>query len=394
VLNGNHFPSYDVTMDLVRALATGRAEPKADAQQIAKRWHELWRETQLLKRRASKLSAQERKSASANAQEIVEVAEREAERLRAEAAAERATAARAAEEILAQARKEADEIRRESAETRSALVVDKAAMEVDKISTRIDIWSSLEPVKRELDGQLVPGTIVRIVGSVGVLVRLPRGVGMVPFDELRVPTPRGLAMAVRPKVGDTIFLKVASVDLAAWPVKLSLCQAFEGLTGDASADQFDPTLYGMAASYDAEGNYQYPEGFDPKSGEWLEGYEVQREEWERQYVEAKARFEQHQREIGRLQRVADEAEQQMWPLVLEAVAQRSKVAWVMVSQNVEVLSIGDRALRLGFTSVGLLDNFKGSNREEVLREALREVTGVDWDLDIVLHPASQRGNSQ
>ena len=50
--------------------------------------------------------------------------------------------------------------------------------------------------------------------------------------------------------------------------------------------EFDPTLYGMAASYDDQGNYIYPEGFDPETNDWLEGYENQREEWERQYAEA------------------------------------------------------------------------------------------------------------
>jgi small subunit ribosomal protein S1 len=72
-------------------------------------------------------------------------------------------------------------------------------------------------------------------------------------------------------------------------------------------DQFDPTLYGMAASYDAEGNYVYPEGFDPETGEWLEGYDTQREEWERQYAEAQARFEQHQKQIADARKADAEA---------------------------------------------------------------------------------------
>ena len=35
--------------------------------------------------------------------------------------------------------------------------------------------------------------------------------------------------------------------------------------------EFDPTLYGMAAEYDEQGNYKYPEGFDPETNEWLDG---------------------------------------------------------------------------------------------------------------------------
>ncbi|MEV6184260.1 30S ribosomal protein S1, partial [Streptomyces sp. NPDC052015] len=60
---------------------------------------------------------------------------------------------------------------------------------------------------------------------------------------------------------------------------------------------FDPTLYGMAASYDDQGNYIYPEGFDPETNDWLEGFESQREVWETQYAEAQQRFEQHQAQV-------------------------------------------------------------------------------------------------
>ncbi|HET9561925.1 MAG TPA: 30S ribosomal protein S1, partial [Propionibacteriaceae bacterium] len=78
-------------------------------------------------------------------------------------------------------------------------------------------------------------------------------------------------------------------------ISLSLKQANEGV--DATADDFDPTLYGMAASYDDQGNYLYPEGFDPETGEWLEGYEEQRAAWERQYAEAHARWEAHKKQV-------------------------------------------------------------------------------------------------
>src|SRR4029453_17979032 len=62
-------------------------------------------------------------------------------------------------------------------------------------------------------------------------------------------------------------------------------------------EHFDPTLYGMAATYDNEGNYVYPDGFDPETGEWLDGYEKQREEWERQYAEARGRWEAHTKQV-------------------------------------------------------------------------------------------------
>ena len=62
-------------------------------------------------------------------------------------------------------------------------------------------------------------------------------------------------------------------------------------------EHFDPTLYGMAATYDAEGNYIYPEGFDPETGEWLEGFDKQREAWEKQYADARERWEAHTKQV-------------------------------------------------------------------------------------------------
>ena len=52
----------------------------------------------------------------------------------------------------------------------------------------------------------------------------------------------------------------------------------------------------MPARYDAEGNFIYPEGFDPDTQEWKPGYESQREEWERQYAEAQERFMAHRKQ--------------------------------------------------------------------------------------------------
>jgi small subunit ribosomal protein S1 len=64
----------------------------------------------------------------------------------------------------------------------------------------------------------------------------------------------------------------------------------------------------MPATYDEQGNYVYPDGFDPETGEWLEGYEQQREEWEQQYAEARSRFEAHRRQVTEARSKAAEDE--------------------------------------------------------------------------------------
>jgi len=63
--------------------------------------------------------------------------------------------------------------------------------------------------------------------------------------------------------------------------------------------EFDPALYGMLTEYDDQGNYKYPEGFDPETNEWKEGFEAQREKWEQDYAAAQARWEAHKKQVAK-----------------------------------------------------------------------------------------------
>jgi len=95
-------------------------------------------------------------------------------------------------------------------------------------------------------------------------------------------------------VDDELFVKIIDIDLERRRISLSLKQANEG--HEVEIEAFDPTQYGMAARYDAEGNFIYPEGFDPDTQEWKPGFDAQREEWERQYAVAQERFMAHKKQ--------------------------------------------------------------------------------------------------
>jgi small subunit ribosomal protein S1 len=84
------------------------------------------------------------------------------------------------------------------------------------------------------------------------------------------------------------MVKVIDIDLERRRISLSLKQANEDYT-----EEFDPAKYGMADSYDEQGNYIFPEGFDSETNEWLEGFEKQRAEWEARYAEAERRHKMH-----------------------------------------------------------------------------------------------------
>jgi len=105
-------------------------------------------------------------------------------------------------------------------------------------------------------------------------------------------------------VDDELFVKIIDIDLERRRISLSLKQANEGT--EVEIEAFDPTQYGMAARYDAEGNFIYPEGFDPETQEWKPGHDSQREEWERQYQEAQVRFLAHKKQKAEA-KVADAA---------------------------------------------------------------------------------------
>jgi small subunit ribosomal protein S1 len=166
-------------------------------------------------------------------------------------------------------------------------------MERERVSlslkaTQEDPWQHF--ARTHAIGQIVPGKVTKLV-PFGAFVRVEDGIeGLVHISELaerHVELPEQVV-----QVGQEIFVKVIDIDLDRRRISLSLKQANEAVSGE-----FDPTLYGMAAEYDEQGNYKYPEGFDPETNEWLPGYEAQREKWEREYAEAHARWEAHRAQV-------------------------------------------------------------------------------------------------
>jgi small subunit ribosomal protein S1 len=178
--------------------------------------------------------------------------------------------------------------------------LDRERVSLSLKATQEDPWRLY--ARTHAIGQIVPGKVTKLV-PFGAFVRVEEGIeGLVHISELaerHVEIPEQVV-----QVGDDCMVKVIDIDLDRRRISLSLKQANEGMTPDT---EFDPTRYGMVAEYDAEGNYIYPEGFDPDTQDWQPGYEKQREEWERQYAEAHVRYEQH---IAQLKKAA-EAEAQV-----------------------------------------------------------------------------------
>ncbi|MEJ7633458.1 30S ribosomal protein S1 [Aeromicrobium sp.] len=169
--------------------------------------------------------------------------------------------------------------------------MDRERVSLSLKATQEDPWQHF--ARTHQIGQIVPGKATKLV-PFGAFVRVEEGIeGLVHISELaerHVEIPEQVV-----QIGDSVMVKIIDIDLERRRISLSLKQANE--TEAAVSDDFDPTLYGMTSSYDAEGNYIYPDGFDPETGEWQEGFDEARATWEKQYAEAHERWEAHKKQI-------------------------------------------------------------------------------------------------
>ena len=171
--------------------------------------------------------------------------------------------------------------------------LDRERVSLSLKATQEDPWQVF--ARTHAIGQVAPGKVTKLV-PFGAFVRVADGIeGLVHISELSGKHVELAEQVV--SVGEEVFVKIIDIDLERRRISLSLKQANESV--DPNGTEFDPALYGMATEYDENGEYKYPEGFDPESGAWLEGFDAQREKWEQEYAAAQARWEQHKAAVAK-----------------------------------------------------------------------------------------------
>ncbi|WP_405931831.1 DNA polymerase III subunit gamma and tau [Streptomyces sp. NBC_00827] len=81
----------------------------------------------------------------------------------------------------------------------------------------------------------------------------------------------------------------------------------------------------------------------------------------------------------------------LWPNILEAVKNRRRFTWILLSQNAQVTGFDGTTLQIGFVNAGARDNFASSGSEEVLRQALSEQFNVQWKIDAIVDTSGGSG---
>ncbi|MCT2589853.1 DNA polymerase III subunit gamma and tau [Streptomyces sp. N2-109] len=85
---------------------------------------------------------------------------------------------------------------------------------------------------------------------------------------------------------------------------------------------------------------------------------------------------------------------QMWPQILEAVKNRRRFTWILLSQNAQVMGFDGTTLQVGFSNAGARDSFANSGSEEVLRQALGDALQVQWKVEAIVDPSGGTGHGQ
>lgn len=81
----------------------------------------------------------------------------------------------------------------------------------------------------------------------------------------------------------------------------------------------------------------------------------------------------------------------LWPDIVEATKRRRRVAWMILTQNCQVVAVDGKTVTIGFSNAGARDSFVSGGCDEVFRQAAIDVVGADWRVETIVDPGAQPG---
>ncbi|OIV35240.1 hypothetical protein BIV57_22650, partial [Mangrovactinospora gilvigrisea] len=82
---------------------------------------------------------------------------------------------------------------------------------------------------------------------------------------------------------------------------------------------------------------------------------------------------------------------QMWPDILDAVKNKRRLTWMLLSQNGQVAGFDGKTLQVALGNSGARDSFVRSGSPEVLHDAIVERFGQDWTIEAIVDPSGGQG---
>lgn len=82
----------------------------------------------------------------------------------------------------------------------------------------------------------------------------------------------------------------------------------------------------------------------------------------------------------------------LWPEVLDKIRDMRRFAWIMLSQNAQVMALDGQVLTIALVNTGARDSFISSGSDEYVQRALNEVLGVTWRIEAIVDPSARPGD--
>ena len=77
-----------------------------------------------------------------------------------------------------------------------------------------------------------------------------------------------------------------------------------------------------------------------------------------------------------------------WPRVLEEIKTLRRYTWTLLSHNAQVAALEPGRMTMAMVNAGARDGFLRGGSDEIVREALVRVLGVDWKVDAIIDPSA------
>nr|WP_217361484.1 DNA polymerase III subunit gamma and tau [Aeromicrobium stalagmiti] len=81
----------------------------------------------------------------------------------------------------------------------------------------------------------------------------------------------------------------------------------------------------------------------------------------------------------------------LWPEILDKIRDMRRFAWIMLSQNAQVMALDGQVLTIALVNAGARDSFVNSGSADYVQKALQEVLGVTWRIEAIVDPGARPG---
>jgi DNA polymerase-3 subunit gamma/tau len=82
------------------------------------------------------------------------------------------------------------------------------------------------------------------------------------------------------------------------------------------------------------------------------------------------------------------AVRRLWPEIIENVKNRRRLTWSLISASAQLAAIDDKILTISLINAGARDSFTRSGSDDILREAIIDVVGIDRRVEAIIDPSA------